>query len=159
MNLTTFRSCPPSSPQASPFFMVKHACCFKYLYYLPSPQKHLSSQPALVLHTVPLQYILVNQQIPTPPLHSTYSLLLIQKTHPIPIAPSFLCFSVLFPWKPEGNINKQEDVFLSSPSASSPGKEEEHQVSREIQDFSGPPVVKTPCFQYSGCTFDPWSGN
>ena len=26
-------------------------------------------------------------------------------------------------------------------------------------DFPGSPVVKTPCFQYRGCRFDPWSGN
>ena len=27
------------------------------------------------------------------------------------------------------------------------------------RDFSGSPVIKTPCFQFRGCEFDPWSGN
>ena len=28
-----------------------------------------------------------------------------------------------------------------------------------IGNFPGGPVVKTPCFQWRGCGFDPWSGN
>ena len=33
-------------------------------------------------------------------------------------------------------------------------------ISKTIQmDFPGDPVAKTPCYQYMGPGFDPWSGN
>ena len=32
-------------------------------------------------------------------------------------------------------------------------------LTKEIQNFPGGPVVKTPCFQRRGRRFDPWLGN